>query len=264
MTRTRSFCQDDTHHFVREQQIGEEIERILSFVDRVYGAFDMPVKLELSTKPEKALGDPDLWDRAEEALTRVLDESGRSWKLNPGDGAFYGPKIDFHVEDALGRTWQLATCQLDFVLPERFELSYQDENDQAQRPVVVHVAMYGSFERFFAVLVEHTGGAFPFWLHPEQVSVLTVAEQWGDYGQQVLDALLGQGIRAVLDNSSDKINAKVARATKDLRVPVVVVVGGRECEEGTVALRLRGEGPKGSRTLEEFVAWCVEQNDFEY
>jgi len=264
MTRTRSFCQDDTHHFVRESQIASEIERILSFVDRVYGAFGLTVRLELSTRPEKALGDPKLWEQAETALTDVLDASGKNWKLNPGDGAFYGPKIDFHVEDALGRSWQLATCQLDFVLPERFQLSYRDEQDQAQRPVVIHVAMYGSFERFFAVLIEHTGGAFPFWLHPEQVAIVTISEAWNDYAQQVQDKLEASGIRTAIDLSSDKLNAKVARATKELRVPVVVVVGEREAESRTVSLRLRGEGPKGSRDLDEFVAWCVEQDNVQY
>ncbi len=264
ITRTRSFCQDDTHHFVREQQIGEEIQRILSFVDRVYSTFDMKVSLELSTRPEKALGDPALWERAEAALQQELEASGKRWKLNPGDGAFYGPKIDFHVEDALGRTWQLATCQLDFVLPERFDLTYQDENDQAARPVVIHVAMYGSFERFLAVLIEHTGGAFPFWLHPEQVAVVSVSQDWNDYGEEVTAALRRVGIRAVFDGSADKVNAKIARATKELRVPAVAVVGGREAEERAISLRLRGEGRKGSRALEDFVAWCVEQNDVHY
>ena len=264
ITRTRSFCQDDTHHFVREQQIGEEIQRILAFVDRLYSTYGMKVSLELSTRPEKALGDPSLWDRAEAALQEELEASGKPWKLNPGDGAFYGPKIDFHVEDALGRTWQLATCQLDFVLPERFNLSYQDEQDQACRPVVIHVAMYGSFERFLAVLIEHTGGAFPFWLHPEQVAVVTVSQDWNGYGLDVCAALRRVGIRTDFDGSSDKVNAKVARATKELRAPVVAVVGGREAEERTISLRLRGEGPKGSRPLDEFVEWCVEQNDVHY
>ncbi|HCP48456.1 MAG TPA: threonine--tRNA ligase, partial [Deltaproteobacteria bacterium] len=236
----------------------------LNFVDRVYGAFGMTVKLELSTRPEKALGDPALWDQAETALTEVLDASGKDWKLNPGDGAFYGPKIDFHVEDALGRSWQLATCQLDFVLPERFQLSYRDEQDQAQRPVVIHVAMYGSFERFFAVLIEHTGGAFPFWLHPEQVAIVTISEAWNDYARDVQEKLEAVGIRTAIDVSSDKLNAKVARATKELRVPVVVVVGEREAENRTVSLRLRGEGPKGSRDLDEFVTWCVEQDNVQY
>ena len=264
LTRTRSFCQDDTHHFVREQQIGDEIQRILSFVDRVYSTFDMKIRLELSTRPEKALGDPALWDRAEAALQEQLEASGKAWKLNPGDGAFYGPKIDFHVEDALGRTWQLATCQLDFVLPERFDLTYQDEQDQARRPVVIHVAMYGSFERFLAVLIEHTGGAFPFWLHPEQVAVVSVSQEWNEYGDEVVRALRKVGIRASLDSSADKVNAKIARATKQLRAPAVAVVGGREAEERTISLRLRGEGPKGTRPLNEFVTWCVEQNDVHY
>jgi len=264
ITRTRSFCQDDTHHFVREQQIGEEIQRILSFVDRVYSTFGMKVTLELSTRPEKALGDVALWDRAEAALQEQLEASGKPWKLNPGDGAFYGPKIDFHVEDALGRTWQLATCQLDFVLPERFDLTYQDEEDKPCRPVVIHVAMYGSFERFLAVLIEHTGGAFPFWLHPEQVAVVSVSQDWNDYGEEVVAALRKVGIRASLDGSSDKVNAKIARATKELRAPAVAVVGGRESEQRTISLRLRGEGPKGARPLDEFVAWCVEQNDVHY
>jgi threonyl-tRNA synthetase len=264
ITRTRSFCQDDSHHFVREQQIGEEIQRILNFVDRVYSTFDMKVTLELSTRPEKALGDLSLWEQAEAALQEQLEASGKPWKLNPGDGAFYGPKIDFHVEDALGRTWQLATCQLDFVLPERFDLTYQDEQDKACRPVVMHVAMYGSFERFLAVLIEHTGGAFPFWLHPEQVAVVSVSQDWNDYGEEVVQALRKVGIRASLDGSSDKVNAKIARATKELRAPAVAVIGGREAEERTISLRLRGEGPKGSRPLDEFVNWCVEQNDVHY
>jgi len=224
----------------------------------------MKVTLELSTRPEKALGDVSLWERAEAALQEQLEASGKPWKLNPGDGAFYGPKIDFHVEDALGRTWQLATCQLDFVLPERFDLTYQDEEDKACRPVVIHVAMYGSFERFLAVLIEHTGGAFPFWLHPEQVAVVSVSQDWNDYGEEVVAALRKVGIRASLDSSADKVNAKIARATKELRAPAVAVIGGREAEERTISLRLRGEGPKGSRPLDEFVNWCVEQNDVHY
>ena len=253
LTRVRQFSQDDAHIFCMESQIGEEVGRVLDLVSRIYPAFDMGYQVLLSTRPADKLGDDDLWDRAEGALQQALESRGLAYKVNAGDGAFYGPKIDFEVLDALGRPFQCATIQLDFQMPRRFELEYIGADNQAHTPVVIHRAILGSFERFIGVLIEHYAGNFPVWLAPEQVRVLTVSEKSLAHGQKVYEALLAAGIKATFDDSDDKIGAKIRNASL-MKLPYMLVLGEKEQENGGVSVRARGQLDLGASTLEDFLA----------
>jgi len=264
LTRVRCFCQDDAHLFVREDQIVEEVEGIMSLLDRIYSAFGLGYRVVFSTRPEKAMGDPEMWERAESELESTLKKSGVSYVIEEGEGAFYGPKIDYKVMDSLGREHQCATIQLDVQLPLNFGLTYVTEDNGEARPVVIHRALYGSFERFIAILIEHFAGAFPLWLSPEQVRVMTISEKYLDYGQEVTDALKAAGIRVHLDDSDERMGAKVRLAELD-KIPLMVTVGGKEEETRVVNIRERGEGRKSQEmSLDEFVAWVKEQATFSF
>lgn len=253
LTRVRQFSQDDGHIFCTEDQIADEVEALLRLIDQVYSAFGMKVELKLSTRPEEKLGDDALWDKAEGALRTALEQAGREYTLKEGDGAFYGPKIDFDVYDALERSHQCATVQLDFQLPRRFDLSYVGADNQPHVPVVIHRAVFGSFERFIGILIEHYGGAFPVWLAPEAVRVMTVSEKSSEHGQAVLDALVAAGVQATADLSDAKIGYKI-RETHGQKVPYMAIIGEKEQEDGTVSVRSRDDGDLGSMSVEDFVA----------
>ncbi len=258
LTRVRQFCQDDAHLFVTEDQIEGEVQALLELVQRVYGAFDLGVQVKLSTRPEKKMGDDALWDRAESALRKAVLASGVAYTLNEGDGAFYGPKIDFDVLDALGRDFQCATIQLDFQLPRRFELTYVGADNAEHVPVVIHRAVYGSFERFIGILIEHFAGAFPVWLAPEQVRVMTVSEKSLEHGRVVQDTLVAAGLKSTFDDRDDKIGRKI-RECHGQKVPYMAIIGERELQEGTVSVRSRDHGDLGSMSVADFAARVVRE-----
>ncbi len=253
LTRVRSFAQDDAHIFCTPDQVQQEVSGVVRMILETYALFDFEVSIALSTRPEDRAGDDALWDRAEQDLRSALDASGHDWTLQEGDGAFYGPKIDFRVRDALQREHQLGTIQLDYVLPERFGLKFVDSADTEQRPVMIHRAMLGSLERFIGILIEHCGGAFPFWLAPEQVRVLSITDRTAPYARQVTERLLAAGIRAEADLRNEKIGAKIREAQLD-KTPFMLILGDREAESETVAVRTRKEGDQGAVTMEEFIA----------
>ncbi len=253
LTRVRQFSQDDAHCFVMESQIAEEVERLLRLVQRVYGDFGLEYSVKLSTRPEKFLGEVATWDRAEAALKQALEAANQPYVINEGDGAFYGPKLDFDVTDAIGRKWQCATIQLDYQMPERFDLKYVGADNTEHRPVVIHRAIFGSFERFIAILLEHFAGAFPLWLAPVQAIVLPIADRHLPYARQVLDRLAAAGVRAEVDERQEKIGYKIREAQLQ-KVPYMLVVGDREAAEGTIAVRSRAAGDQGSRALDAFIA----------
>lgn len=253
MLRVRTFCQDDAHLFVTPDQIQSEIRSIISMVDEMYAIFGFTYEVELSTRPEHAMGSDEEWDQAENALRSVLEESGQAYSINEGDGAFYGPKIDFHIKDAIGRSHQCATVQLDFQMPIQFELSYIDERNERVHPVVIHRAIYGSIDRFFGILIEHYGGAFPVWLAPRQVKVIPVAEAHLSYADDICEALKAAGVRAKADSRKEKLGYKMREAQLE-KVPYIVVDGDKEQEEQSVAVRKRGESRNESLRLEQLLA----------
>jgi threonyl-tRNA synthetase len=253
LTRVRQFSQDDAHCFVTPDQIGEEVERLIRLVQRVYGDFDLPYTAKLSTRPDEFLGEVATWDRAEAELKTALDRTGMEYSINERDGAFYGPKIDFDVTDAIGRKWQCATIQLDYEQPENFDLKYIGADNTEHRPVVIHRAILGSFERFIAILIEHYAGAFPLWLAPVQAIVLPIADRHLAYGASVRDRLRAAGLRVVLDERQEKVNYKIREAQLQ-KVPYMLVIGDREVTEGTVAIRTRSGGDQGASTIEAFTA----------
>ena len=248
MMRVRTFCQDDAHIFVRPDQIEEEISRTIALIDHIYGVFGFEYKIELSTRPDDSMGSEELWNRAEESLRSVLESRNIQYRVNEGDGAFYGPKIDFHILDALKRSWQCGTIQLDFQMPEKFDLSYIGEDSLKHRPVVIHRAVYGSIDRFIGILTEHYSGAFPLWLAPVQVKLLPVSEKYIDYALQVKQALAEAGIRTQVDTRNEKLGYKIREAGLE-KVPYTLVVGESEKQAGTVAIRKRGEGDLGSEVI---------------
>ena len=243
LTRVRQFQQDDCHVFLMESQIADEVKRLTDFILGYYATFGLTAALRFCTRPSVRVGDDALWDRAEAGLKAALDATGLPYETNPGDGAFYGPKIDFHVADSIGRTWQLGTIQLDYAAPERFSLIYVGDDNTEHRPVVIHRAVSGSFERFMAILIEHFAGAFPLWLSPEQVRVLPIADGQNDAARAVNKALRAAGVRAHLDERSETLNYKI-REGEMQKVPYLAVVGEREAAAGTVAVRVRGAGKK--------------------
>jgi threonyl-tRNA synthetase len=253
LTRLRQFSQDDAHCFVTQDQIGEEVERLIRLVQRVYGDFDLPYTAKLSTRPDEFLGEVATWDRAEAQLKTALDRTGMEYSINEKDGAFYGPKIDFDVTDAIGRKWQCATIQLDYEQPENFDLKYIGADNTEHRPVVIHRAILGSFERFIAILIEHYAGAFPLWLAPVQAIVLPIADRHVAYGASVRDRLRAAGLHVVLDERQEKVNYKIREAQLQ-KVPYMLVVGDREVSEGTVSIRTRTGGDQGASTIDAFTA----------
>jgi threonyl-tRNA synthetase len=254
LTRVRQFSQDDCHVYLREDQIADEVKFLTDFILSYYDTFGLTAKLKFATRPEQRIGSDELWDRAEAALKAALESTGRPYELKEGDGAFYGPKIDFDVTDSIGRAWQLGTIQLDYNAPERFDLGYTGEDNASHRPVVIHRAVSGSFERFLAILIEHFAGAFPVWLAPEQVRVLPISDDVTGYAEQVTATLRDAGVRAVCDARSDTLNYRI-RDGEVMKVPYMIVCGKREAEAGQVAVRVRGAGRKQEVvSVEEFLA----------
>ena len=251
--RVRCFNQDDAHLFVRPDQLTEEIVGVVKLIDSVYQQFGFTYHVELSTRPEDSMGSDEDWEAAEAGLKTALEELGMEYEVNEGDGAFYGPKIDFHLTDSLGRTWQCGTVQLDFQMPQNFDLEYTDADGSKKRPVMLHRVCYGSVERFIGILIEHYAGKFPVWLAPMQVKVLPVSEKSRDYAHKVADAIEAAGIRVVVDNRDEKIGYKIREARSIDRVPYMVIVGEKEAEEGTISVRDRTNETHPS-TIEDF---CV-------
>jgi threonyl-tRNA synthetase len=243
LTRVRQFQQDDAHIFVAEEQIVDEVRRLTELVDYFYRTLGLQYKVFFGTRPEVRIGDDAIWDRAERGLQAALEALELPYQLNPGDGAFYGPKIDFHVADSIGRTWQLGTIQLDYAAPERFDLIYVGEDNREHRPVVIHRAIFGSFERFIAILIEHFAGAFPLWLAPEQVRVLPITDDALESCRALVSHLEDAGLRTWLDDRSGTLNYKI-REAETQKVPYMAVIGAREAQAGTVAVRKHGAGKK--------------------
>jgi threonyl-tRNA synthetase len=252
LTRVRQFSQDDAHCFVTPEQIGDEVERLIRLVQRVYGDFGLSFTAKLSTRPEEFLGEIATWDRAEADLKAALERAAMDYAINAGDGAFYGPKIDFDVTDAIGRKWQCATIQLDYMQPENFDLKYIGADNAEHRPVVIHRAIFGSFERFIAILIEHYAGAFPLWLAPVQTIVLPISDRHLDYGRAIRDELMAAGLRVDLDDRQEKIGYKIREAQLQ-KVPYMLVVGEREVTERTVAVRSRTGGDQGASAICDFI-----------
>jgi threonyl-tRNA synthetase len=253
LTRVRQFAQDDCHVYLREDQIAAEVKFLTDFIIGHYETFGLEASLKFATRPEQRIGDDAMWDRAEAALRDALEATGHPYEVKEGDGAFYGPKIDFDVTDSLGRAWQLGTIQLDYAAPERFDLSYVGQDNAAHRPVVIHRAVCGSFERFIAILIEHYAGAFPLWLAPLQVIVLPIADRHADYARSVSAQLTSSGLRVEVDERQEKIGYKIREAQLQ-KIPYMLVVGDREAAEGTVSVRQRSGGDMGSQPVAAFIA----------
>jgi threonyl-tRNA synthetase len=254
LLRVRAFTQDDAHIYCTPEQVVGEVTGICEAIDELYERFGFEdVRIELSTRPEKSIGTDEQWRKAEDALREALEAQGREYTLNPGDGAFYGPKIDFHITDALGRSWQCGTCQVDFFMPERFDLTYTDPDDEQQRPVMIHRALLGSMERFAGILIEHHAGRFPVWLAPVQALVLPISDRHVPYGEQVATRLREEGVRVELDRRSESIGRKVRDAEVG-RNPFMLVVGDKEEESGELAVRSHEQGELGAMGTTEFAA----------
>ena len=253
LTRVRQFSQDDAHCFVAQEQIGGEVERLLGLIQRVYKDFGLQFSAKLSTRPPEFLGEIATWDSAEAQLKTALERSGQAYTLNEGDGAFYGPKIDFDVTDAIGRQWQCATIQLDYQIPARFKLSYVGADNGEHMPVVIHRAILGSFERFIAIMIEHYAGAFPLWLAPVQAVMIPIADRHVDYCRKVQERLNAAGLRVDIDSSLERMNAKIRNAQLQ-KIPYMLVAGDREMEQNAVAVRLRSGEDLKSKPVDEFLA----------
>ncbi|MDR3551912.1 MAG: threonine--tRNA ligase [Clostridia bacterium] len=251
LMRVRCFTQDDAHIFMTPEQIESEIVGVIDMIDYFYGVFGFKYHVELSTRPENSMGTDEQWKIAIDALRSALEHKGMDFKINEGDGAFYGPKIDFHLEDCIGRTWQCGTIQLDFQMPERFDLSYVAADGEKRRPVMIHRVVFGSIERFIAILTEHYAGAFPAWLAPEQVRVIPISERHGDYARSVLAILLEKGMRAGLDDRNEKIGYRIREAQVQ-KIPYMLVVGDKEVEAKSVSVRSRSEGDTGAMEADAF------------
>ena len=258
LMRVRCFTQDDAHIFMMPEQIREEIKGVAKLIDEVYSLFGFKYHVELSTRPEDSMGSDEDWEMATDALRGALDDLGLPYVVNEGDGAFYGPKIDFHLEDSIGRTWQCGTIQLDFQLPLRFELEYTGADGEKHRPIMIHRVVFGSIERFIGILIEHFAGAFPTWLAPVQVKVLPISDKYMDYAENVLAQLKDVGIRAELDSRAEKIGYKIREAQMQ-KVPYMLVVGAKEEESGLVSVRSRFEGDEGQKSTAEFIAALKEE-----
>lgn len=252
LMRVRCFTQDDAHIFMMPEQIRDEIKNVARLIDEVYKLFGFKYHVELSTRPEDSMGSDEDWDNATNALRGALDDLGLAYVVNEGDGAFYGPKIDFHLEDSIGRTWQCGTIQLDFQMPIRFDLEYTGADGEKHRPIMIHRVAFGSIERFIGILIEHFAGAFPTWLAPVQVKVLPISDKYMEYGQKILAALDDAGIRVEIDTRAEKIGYKIREAQMQ-KIPYMLVVGAKEEEEGLVSVRSRFEGDEGQKSLEDFI-----------
>ena len=260
LMRVRCFTQDDAHIFMLPEQITDEIKGVVRIIDEVYKLFGFKYHVELSTRPDNSIGSDEDWEAATNALRAALDSIGLEYVVNEGDGAFYGPKIDFHLEDSIKRTWQCGTIQLDFQLPQRFEIEYVGEDGQKHRPIMIHRVVFGSIERFIGILIEHFAGKFPVWLAPEQVKVLPVTDRAADYAQQLVKEMNEMGLRASADLRKEKIGRKILDAEVE-KVPYKLIVGDKEVEDGTVSVRRRGEGDIGAMAKADFFALVKKEND---
>ncbi len=258
--RVRCFTQDDAHIFMRREQITDEIVGVVNLINEVYSKFGFKYSVELSTRPEDSMGSDEDWEAATSGLENALKELGLPYTINEGDGAFYGPKIDFHLEDSLGRTWQCGTIQLDFQMPINFELEYVDDKGEKQRPIMIHRVCFGSIERFIGIITEHFAGKFPVWLAPTQAKVLLVSEKFTEYGEKVYEALRNAGIRCELDNRNEKIGYMIREAQVVGRVPYMVIIGQKEMDEGTVSVRNRDTAETETMTLEAFLEKITREN----
>lgn len=253
LMRVRCFTQDDAHHYCTPDQIKDEVSLIMDMVDYIYSeVFGFKFHVELSTRPDNSMGSDEMWELAEKSLREVLEERGTTYVLNPGDGAFYGPKIDFHLEDCIGRTWQCGTIQLDFQMPEKFDVTYIGSDGKEHRPAMLHRTILGSIERFLGILIEHYAGAFPFWIAPVQVKVLAVGDDHVDYAKDLKALLQDREYRVELDCRDEKLGRKIRDAQME-KVPFMLVVGDKELETGTVSVRDRSEGDKGSMSKEDLL-----------
>lgn len=258
--RVRTFTQDDAHIFMRTDQIEEEVIRLINFIDRMYKTFNLTYSIELSTRPEeKYIGDIEVWNKSEKALEEACLKSGHEYKINPGDGAFYGPKLDFHIKDSLGRVWQCGTIQLDMNLPERFDLTYIDSDGSKKRPVMLHRVIYGSIERFIGILIEHYAGVFPLWLSPVQVNVLPVVSSYhGDYAKEIYDYLIENDIRCEIDSRDEKLGYRL-REAQIKKIPYTLILGEEECNNKTISYRKHGSKDTFTTTKEEFLNLLKEE-----
>ncbi|NLK51559.1 MAG: threonine--tRNA ligase [Syntrophomonadaceae bacterium] len=263
LMRVRAFTQDDAHIFMLPSQITQEIKGVIDLVDEVYRVFGFSYHVELSTRPEKAMGSLEVWEQATNALRMAMEEKGMEYKVNEGDGAFYGPKIDFHLRDSIGRTWQCGTIQLDFQMPEKFDLTYIGDDGQRHRPVMIHRVAFGSMERFIGILIEHYAGAFPVWLAPVQVRVIPITERHHTYAHQVFAQLVEKGFRVEIDDRKEKVGYKI-REGQMHRIPYLLVVGDKEQEKGMVAVRARGEGDLGAFPMAQFEARLNQENTWRF
>ena len=257
LMRVRCFTQDDAHIFMTQEQIKDEIKGVVALIDQVYSLFGFKYHVELSTRPENSMGSDEDWEAATDGLRGALEELGLPYEVNEGDGAFYGPKIDFHLVDAIGRTWQCGTIQLDFQLSQRFDLTYKGADGENHRPIMIHRVVFGSVERFIGILIEHFAGAFPLWLSPVQVKILPISEKYVEFSEKVRDALEEAGIRTEMDERSEKIGYKI-RAAQMEKVPYMMVLGDKEAESGNVSVRAR-DGSQSTMTLDEFIACCKQK-----
>jgi len=250
--RVRCFTQDDAHIFMMPSQIEDVIQETIRLFDEVYATFGLTYHAELSTRPDNAMGSAETWEMTTGALKKAMDDFGLKYSINEGDGAFYGPKIDFHLKDSIGRTWQCGTIQLDMLLPEKFDLTYTGEDGQKHRPVMIHRVVYGSIERFIGILIENYAGAFPAWLAPEQVRIMPITDKFGDYAKKVYDKMIKAGFRVHLDDRNEKVGYKI-REAQVKKIPYMLVVGEKEMTDGTVAVRSRKDGDQGAMPVDEFV-----------
>ena len=258
LMRVRAFTQDDAHIFMLPEQIKDEIKGVVSLIDKIYKTFGFSYHLELSTRPEKFLGEISMWDEAESNLKAALEELGLPYIINEGDGAFYGPKIDFHLRDCIGRTWQCGTIQLDYQLPERFELSYIGKDGEKHRPVMIHRVAFGSIERFIGILIEHYAGKFPLWIAPVQVKILPISDKFMDYAKQIEKAMYDSKIRVELDDRAEKIGYKIREAQLE-KVPYMIIVGEKELNEGNISVRSRDLGDLGFKNTDDFLKELSEE-----
>jgi threonyl-tRNA synthetase len=258
LMRVRCFTQDDAHIYMTPEQIESEIENVVKLIDKVYKVFGFNYHLELSTRPEDSMGSDEQWNTAIAALKSALDKLGKAYEINEGDGAFYGPKIDFHLEDSIGRTWQCGTIQLDFQMPERFDLTYVGQDGEKHRPVMIHRVVLGSIERFIAILTEHFAGAFPLWLAPEQVVIVPISENQIEYAHSVCAKLAELGIRVRVDDRNEKMGYRIREAQLQ-KVPYMLVLGEKEKEAGAVAVRNRKKGDLGVMSFDDFAKKLVDE-----
>lgn len=256
--RVRCFTQDDAHIFMMPSQIESVIQETIRLFDEVYATFGLTYHAELSTRPDNSMGDDATWEMTTGALKKAMDDFGLKYTINEGDGAFYGPKIDFHLKDSIGRTWQCGTIQLDMLLPEKFDLTYTGEDGQKHRPVMIHRVVYGSIERFIGILIENYAGAFPAWLAPEQVRVMPITDKYNDYAKKVTDKLLALNVRVHLDDRNEKIGYKI-REAQVKKVPYMLVIGEKEVESNTVSVRSRSEGDQGAMDVDAFTAKLLDE-----